>query len=144
MRNGGRATGGQQREDLETALKFTLVMKRQCGLYLYATTKALEFPHMGPSTIICDEETDIHKYSDSVENLFYAAFNTFSELLSRDAVHRRVGMRMSSEEYVDLNMFDRVHKLIRFIMLVFQVLCQTQSAFKNVAIPPRMEEHVQG
>jgi len=141
---GGPAGGSQEKQDLETALRFILVLKRQCGLYLYSTTKAIEFPSMGPPTMVCDEETDIFKYTESTESLFYATFNTFSELLTRDAVHRRVGMRMSSEEYLDLGMYDRVHKIIRFIVLVFQVLCSTQSAFKNIPIPPRVEAHVQG
>lgn len=141
---GGADGSSEQKNDLEIALKFVLTMKRQCALYLYATTKAIEFTPMGSPTMICEDETDIHRYMDSVETLFSATFNTFNELLSRDAVHRRVGMRMTAEEYYDLNTFDRVHKLIRFIILVFQVLCQTQSAFKNVPVPARLEAHVQG
>ena len=144
MQGSGVGGGGGQKEDLEAALRFTLVLKRQCGIYLYATTKAVEFIYMDSPTMVCEDETDIHKYTGSVETLFSATFNTFNELLCRDAVHRRVGMRMTAEEYYDLNMYDRVHKLIRFIMLVFQVLCQTQTAFKNIAVPSRLETHISG
>lgn len=144
MRGGRGEAGPEQRADLEEAIRFVLTMKRQCGIYLYSTTKAAEFIYMGSPTMVCEDEADIHKYMDSVESLFSATFNTFNELLCRDAVHRRVGMRMTAEEYYDLNMFDRVHKLIRFILLVFQVLCQTQTAFKNVPIPARLEMHISG
>jgi hypothetical protein len=93
---------------------------------------------------MCDDETDIHKYSDSPDKLFQATFNTFSELLSRTAVHKRVGMRMSTEEYADLVMFDKVHKLIRYISMVYGMLCAAQSAFKNLGFPAKLEAHVQG
>lgn len=142
---GAGATGGtQEKADLEAAIRFLLTLRRQCGMYLYATTKALEFPYMGSPTIVVYDETDIYKFTESVESLFLAAFNTFSELLSRDAVHKRVGIRLNTEEYYDLAMFDRVHKLILSILIVFQVLCQSQTAFRNVHIPARLEAHAQG
>jgi hypothetical protein len=143
MLGGSSGGGSQEMADLETALKFILQLKRQCVLYLYANTKAVEFPVLGSRNVICDEESDIHKYTDSPDRLFQATFNTFSELLSRSAVHKRVGMRMSTEEYADLGMFDKVHKLIRYISMVYGMLCSTQSAFKNLGFPAKLEAHVQ-
>jgi hypothetical protein len=98
---------------------------------------------MGSPTVLCEDETDIYKYTESADKLFQATFNTFSELLTRDAVHKRVGMRMNTEEYADLGMFDKVHKLIRYISMVFGMLCAIQSAFKNLGFPAKLEAHVQ-
>jgi len=137
------SAGSRDMADLELALKFILRLKRQCVLYLYANTKAIEFTSIGSQTVMCEDETEIYKYTGSVDQLFQATFNTFSELLSRDAVHKRVGMRMSAEEYADLMMFDKVHKLIRYIHMVFGMLCSIQSAFKNLGFPGRLETHVQ-
>lgn len=140
MLGGGGASGSEHQEELLiTTLDFILRLKKQCGMYLNANVKAYEFPAMGSKSVIVSDRGDMYKYAGDPDKLFIATFNTLSELISRDQVMKRLGLRLSTEEFSDLGLMDRTEKIMRKVVMIYQILCSNQSSFKNLRLPGKIE-----